>query len=181
MAEIWFTSDTHYWHSNIIRHCDRPFEHSYQMNEALIRRHNEMVDPDDTVFHLGDFAFASQRQIIDILNRLNGHYYMLRGNHDKWMRGFEGHERIEWIKDYHEMRHDGLVLCHYPLGSWNGMRNGSVMLHGHCHGNYEYSYPNSKKCGKIIDVGVDSHDYRPISLRRVMEIANGLTLETIPD
>lgn len=152
------------------------------MNEELIKRHNEVVAPDDTVFSLGDFALSSHSHIVSILSRLHGHYHMLRGNHDKWMRGFKkGHERIEWIKDYYEMRREGLVLSHYPLGSWNGMRHNAIMLHGHCHGNYRYSYPNSSTHGKIIDVGVDSHNYRPISLEQVKKIAEKLYFEKIPD
>jgi calcineurin-like phosphoesterase family protein len=128
--DMWFTSDTHYGHSNILEFCKRPFDDVAEMDEKLIAYHNELVKPEDTVYHLGDFAFASHSRISSILNRLNGTYRMLRGNHDKWMKKFK-HPKIEWIKDYFEIREEGLVMFHYPLGSWNGMRRGSIMLHGH--------------------------------------------------
>ena len=59
--KVWFTSDTHFWHDNIIRFCNRPFESVVEMNEELIRRWNETVPADGVVFHLGDFSFGGQR------------------------------------------------------------------------------------------------------------------------
>ena len=90
--DVWFTSDTHFYHENILRYCNRPFRGIAEMNETLVRNWNEVVPPDGVVFHLGDFAFGSPSQWNDILSRLNGQIYLILGNHDmKQIRqGFMG-------------------------------------------------------------------------------------------
>ena len=57
-SNIFFTSDTHFHHDNIIRFCNRPFKDVYHMDEELIKRWNEKVGPDDIIYHLGDFAWG---------------------------------------------------------------------------------------------------------------------------
>ena len=79
---IFFVSDTHFAHENIIKYCNRPFKSIEEHDEALIERWNEKIDKDDIVFHLGDFAFASEEYIKSILDRLNGKKYLVFGNHD---------------------------------------------------------------------------------------------------
>ena len=61
---IWFTSDTHFDHKNIIKYCNRPFKDIDEMNAELERRWNAVVAPGDRVFHLGDFAFTARRSRI---------------------------------------------------------------------------------------------------------------------
>ena len=53
---IWFTSDLHFNHLNILKYepKSRPFENVAEMNEALIKNWNDRVKPEDTVFVLGD-------------------------------------------------------------------------------------------------------------------------------
>ena len=91
--QVWFTSDTHFGHENIIRFCNRPFRNAEEMNAELIRRWRETVPKDGIVFHLGDFAHGSSRLWNDILNALPGRKYLILGNHDmKTIRqGFMSH------------------------------------------------------------------------------------------
>jgi calcineurin-like phosphoesterase family protein len=71
---IFFTSDTHFGHQNIIDFCDRPWRTADEMNEALIERWNRLVGPNDTIYHLGDFAMKIRDdEIRAIVRRLNGH------------------------------------------------------------------------------------------------------------
>jgi calcineurin-like phosphoesterase family protein len=79
---LFFTSDTHFFHEGIIKFCNRPFESVEEMNETLIRNWNETVPKDGTVFHLGDFAFGGWREWMSAYNRLNGKIYLILGNHD---------------------------------------------------------------------------------------------------
>ncbi len=83
----WWTSDYHFSHFNIIRYCKRPFETAEEMNETIIRKHNERVKPEDTVFFLGDFIFKGGKEggvekYRQFEKRLNGKFIFIKGNHD---------------------------------------------------------------------------------------------------
>ena len=73
--KTFFTSDTHFYHSNIIRFCNRPFANVEQMNESMIRNWNSVVGQDDEVFHLEDFCLGGSAEWAKILDRLNGHIW----------------------------------------------------------------------------------------------------------
>ena len=78
---IWFTSDTHFNHSKILDFCKRPFADIAEHDAALIKNWNDLVKPEDTVFHLGDFCWGGTSKWREILSQLNGHIYLIRGNH----------------------------------------------------------------------------------------------------
>lgn len=170
---IHFTSDTHFFHANIIKYSNRPFRHVDEMNETLIANWNAVVAPNDTVWHLGDFAFCKGvEQFKTLLSRLNGTKHSILGNHDRTITNNErellagGH--LASIQHYAEIRsdkHPMIVLLHYGMRVWNKSHHGSIMLYGHSHG----SLPPH---GKSVDVGVDSREispeYRPYSLTEVL-------------
>lgn len=79
-SKVYFTSDTHFYHSNIIGFCKRPFKNVEDMNETLIGNWNRVVSQDDIVFHLGDFCLGGSHEWTKILNRLNGKIYLILGN-----------------------------------------------------------------------------------------------------
>jgi calcineurin-like phosphoesterase family protein len=146
---IWFTSDTHFGHSGIL--FMRPFETVSKMNQILIQKWNDSIEPTDHVFHLGDFSFHKPVETLEILGSLNGIKYLIRGNHDRnnlnaaCLAMFDG-----GVEHYHEITVGSqlIVLCHFPFRSWNGMHHDSWNLHGHSHGSIVPS-------GKQLDVGVD--------------------------
>ena len=78
---VFFTSDTHWGHVNIIRFCSRPFISVEEMNDVLIQNWNNVVPKDGIIFHLGDFAFGGSQLWNDVLSKLNGHIYLILGNH----------------------------------------------------------------------------------------------------
>lgn len=79
---LFFTSDTHFNHTNILQYCNRPFKTVDQMNETIITNWNNVVEPDDVVFHIGDFCLGGAEEWNKILDRLNGRIYLVLGNHD---------------------------------------------------------------------------------------------------
>jgi predicted phosphodiesterase len=81
-SKVFFTSDTHFYHDNIIRYCRRPFKDAAHMDEVLIQNWNDTVGSDDIVFHLGDFSYGGSAEWVRVLNRLNGKIYLIVGNHD---------------------------------------------------------------------------------------------------
>ncbi len=172
MKKLFFTSDHHFGHKNIIRFSERPFESLEEMNETLIQRWNEKVGPKDDVFHLGDVGLCSPAELKPILDRLNGNIFLVKGNHEKSAVACK--DRFTWVKDYYELKVDDpeakggrrlLILFHYAMRTWRSSHHGSFQLYGHSHGNL----PDDPEA-RAIDVGVDCHDFYPISYEEVREI-----------
>jgi len=162
-GEIWFTSDQHYGHTNVIRFCERPFATIEEMDEALIANHNECVKPGDTVYYLGDFSFA--RNPAPVFYRLNGNKHLVLGNHD-WKRTGELKKLPwGWIKDVYFLRAGGtkIWLNHFAQLSWPSAHHGSVHLFGHSHGSLT-------GVGRSTDVGVDAWDYKPVHLDVILKM-----------
>lgn len=169
-------------HDNIIRFCDRPFADAEEMNEALIENWNKKVSKQDIVYFLGDFALGLTFTQVDfIISRLNFNtLYFLPGNHEKSFRNWFQKAKpnnVKMLPGLQEKIIDGqtIVMTHYPMASWNKMRYGSWNLCGHTHGNYEPSIPSCLTGGKILDVGVDCHDYAPVSLDEIHDIMKNKT------
>lgn len=168
---VWFTSDTHFNHKNIIRYSERPFRDIDDMRESLIRNWNSKVQQNDTIYHLGDFAMGSDAQ--SILDRLSGTKHLIIGNHEKQSVKLKGWASVD---HYKELRFDKqhIVLCHYAMRVWNRSHHGSWMLYGHSHGSLPDD-PNARS----IDVGVDCHDYAPISKADVERIMRKKTWKPV--
>jgi calcineurin-like phosphoesterase family protein len=128
----------------------------------LVERWNLVVGPDDEVWHLGDFANGPDAlRIAELVAALNGRKHLVVGNND----GRATLEAPGWasLQHYAEVSVDGrrLVLCHYPLRTWNGIGRGAVNLHGHSHGKL-------KPMTRQYDVGVDLWDFRPVRLGAIL-------------
>jgi calcineurin-like phosphoesterase family protein len=168
---IFFTSDHHFGHANIIRFCDRPFKDVQEMDEELIRRWNERIGPNDEVYHLGDIALTKGNGFDRILERLNGTKYLILGNHDS--AALNHRKWFKWIKEYFELkvsdpeRPNGvqrIVLLHYAMRVWRSDFRGSWHLYGHSHNNLP-----EKPDSLSFDVGVDANDFYPLSYAEVKE------------
>ena len=168
MKNVFFTSDHHFGHKNILKFCadTRPFTTVEEMDEGLIERHNEVVNHNDDVYFLGDFAFMDAHKINEILIRMNGNKHFIFGNHDKPMRqpGIEKH--FVWMRDYHEFKIEGrdknlgpIALFHFPIHSWNRMHYGVLHLYGHTHNSVPFMAG-----GRARDVGVDTNNCYPWNL-----------------
>ena len=165
---IYFTSDTHYNHANILEYCKdtRPFETIEEHDEALIRNWNAKVGPEDVVWHLGDFAMGDRKVGVNALRQLNGQVNFIHGNHDqKILKMTEFTDQLNWHGPYKEIAlkfDDGfkvpVTLCHFPLEIWNHRHHGAWCFHGHTHG----SFP-SPNWQRRVDVGVDVWNFAPVS------------------
>jgi calcineurin-like phosphoesterase family protein len=174
MDNLWFTSDTHFGHANIIKYCNRPFENVWEHDKTLVSNWNSVVGLTDEIYHLGDFGFGSKGYMIQILQRLNGKIFFVKGNHDKAVKKPEPSAYFQWMKDYFELPIQGMkdhitgkiVLCHYPFRSWNKSFHGSYHLYGHCHGRLADEDKNILRH----DVGVDNNNFTPVSLKQICDI-----------
>jgi calcineurin-like phosphoesterase family protein len=172
MKNIWFTSDLHLGHANIIKHCSRPFPDVDTMNLQLIQRWNEVVQEEDDVYLLGDVGFGNAKNLLVLIQSLKGQIFLIRGNHDEGLIKGELAKRFTWIKDRYELRIKDpsvprgeifIILDHYPLLAWNRSYHKSWHLHGHSHGSYNTVNEKTMR----LDVGVDSWNYAPVSLEQL--------------
>lgn len=160
---IFFTSDLHLDHANIIKYCNRPFADVNEMNEAIIQNWNERVWPEDVVYLLGDFALTSRAKLEEFRRRLTGKIHIVRGNHDRGPKalsecGFECVSTEMWLSEPSGV---DLYLRHKPNMDWFPKFAQSYHLHGHVHNDY-------KRRGNRINVGVDVWDFRPVTLEELL-------------
>lgn len=175
---VWVTSDHHFGHVNVIKYCDRPFRTVEDMDQTMIDRWNEVVRPGDTVYHLGDFAFGKGEALAEYRRRLCGDVILIRGNHDRRSRaklleaGFQdvvSSYALAWARP--ELRGAALerarlpptaaiLLQHRPLENAAFRASGySHHFCGHVHDLWATQYG-----GRIVNVGVDQWDFRPVSV-----------------
>lgn len=181
---IYITSDEHYFHKNIILYTGRNYKDVEEMNQALIDNHNAIVQPDDLVYHLGDFSM-SNKNVQGILSQLNGSHILIPGNHDKCHPVHKNSDKMirEYLsygfKEIHiqmEMNipEIGLVkFNHLPYNdpTYEDRRYDHLkpkptgedyLFHGHVHGSW-------KRRGNMINMGVDVWNYRPVSIPEIID------------
>lgn len=171
---VYFTSDTHFFHKNIIKYCDRPFESVENMNDRIISQWNSIVSPDDIVFHLGDVCFGGKQKWLDTIGKCNGTKFLIKGNHDMESPP----EDIFWdifnqemiIVEDEEIGEQKVFMHHFPFLTWPEQAQGCWQLFGHIHSkNGESVWKDSLKVGQY-DVGMDNNDYKPVSFQEIKEI-----------
>lgn len=164
LYDTWFTSDTHYWHKRIQEFCPdtRRGKDADEMTELMIEAWNKRVKPDDKVYHLGDFSFGSSVQTANLVGRLNGNIYLIKGNHDKVIENEFIRSRFTWVKDYAFIRmgDQKIALMHFPIESWDQMHRGAWHFHGHLHGD---THHECKVLENRLDVGVDTRKDREMA------------------
>lgn len=181
--DIWITSDTHGFHTNICRGVSawkdengnvpidrtRPFKNIEEMNNTIINNINNVVQQDDALIHVGDFSFGGFDNIKKFRDRIIcKNIYLVLGNHDHHIKKNRDGVQSLFVKvsKSDEIIVDGItsILSHYPIASWEDMRKGTIMLFGHLHSSNENKFPG---IGKIMDIGIDGHpEFRPYNLRR---------------
>ena len=168
---VFFTSDLHFGHSNIIRSVGRPFAAAEDMDETLIQNWNHCISPVDEVYILGDFTLRGPQQAMELLRRLNGQKYLIRGNHDQFVdRATFDKTLFHWVRDYHKLFYQGrqFVLFHYPIAEWDQSHHGAIHLHGHQHNHAGYNTQNAQHGLLRYDVGVDANGMFPVSVEQII-------------
>lgn len=169
MAKVWFISDTHFDHANIIQYSNRPFADKYVMTEELIERWNSVVGENDTVFHLGDVFICGAQRAEEIASRLNGRKILIRGNHDKFSRG----KYLRMGFDVHDVYYyEGYLLTHKPFNEGAlktalnyGLLKGNIC--GHVHEKIDHL---DREIYRV--ACVELFDYKPIDLNQLKAEAN---------
>lgn len=200
---IYFTADQHFGHFQICNYCNRPFKTIEEMNETLIKNHNRYVQPNDVVYHLGDFGYGGYDSIKEILNKLNGKHTLILGNHDRW--GMETYLKLGFsavlysadIKIGKRIIH----LNHIPYRTFTeflricwvymtDMRDRKKTIK-HIYYRIRKEWKRYKKAdknwafvghihtawlvkGKNINVGVDQWNYKPVPLKDLISLMDKL-------
>jgi len=171
MNNIWFTSDTHFFHEQSFIYEPRGFTTTMEMNEAIVERWNEVVQEEDTVYHLGDVLMGHYD--VNILKRLNGNIFLIRGNHDTLQKISDIYEtgKVTNIIHTSELLKFGKLnffCCHYPVLTANfddkHFSQHIISLHGHSHQTSNWLFPENPF---IYHVGLDSHDCKPVHLDEI--------------
>ena len=186
---LFFTSDTHYGHTNICRattrwtdadNVTRDFKSLDHMNDTIVNNINEVVGENDILIHLGDFSFGGFDNISEFRNRIIcKNIHLVLGNHDHHIeRNKDDIQRLFTSVNHYinldlrrpspfkkgEMDKFKFVLMHFPIASWDGMNDNVIHLHGHVH------LPPHQRIaeGKAMDVGVDGNNMEPLVLGEVL-------------
>ncbi|MBE9912986.1 phosphoesterase [Paenibacillus donghaensis] len=159
MSRVYVISDHHFGHQKIIDFESRPFGTAEEMDEFMIERWNSIVTKQDKVFHLGDFSFYNKDKTKAIVERLNGHKFLIMGNHDR------GRSKAWWldagfdeVSEYPLVYQSFFILSHEPL--YMNKHMPYVNIHGHIHSQkYEGLY--------YFNASVEHWDYKPISFEEI--------------
>lgn len=158
----YFTADHHLSHGAILDLCGRPFKSIDQHDAELIRHYNAVVQPDDTVYFLGDLTLKTAEHypaIARLVNKLRGHKHLILGNHDSLKPftyvelGFETVHTALQVGDLYLAHDPAIVQC----------KRDQLWLVGHVHQLY-------RVCGNTINVGVDVWDFAPVSLDTINQL-----------
>jgi len=167
MSKTWFTADLHLFHKNILRFCPktRPEKNSNDMSAFLAISWNKQVQPDDEVYILGDICLGDLDLTRGLLDRMNGKFHLIKGNHDTSKMLAILAYRFKTIQDYKKLYigRQKFILFHYPILEWDTMHHGAIHLFGHVHGK-----PMNIE-GKCMDVGMDTRPgYKLYSVEEIM-------------
>ena len=168
---VFYISDPHFGHANIIRLCGRPFNDVDEMDRVLISNWNSRVSNGDDVFILGDLAFRNEKPVEFYLDRLNGKKHLIVGNHDRsWMKEFENNGYFENIDNLLYSVDNGrqVTLCHYPMVSWPHERK-SYMIFGHIHNTVGQDYWSViKNSPRMLNAGADINNFMPVTFEELV-------------
>jgi calcineurin-like phosphoesterase family protein len=163
---VFFISDTHFDHVNIIRYCNRPFNSVREMNDILVNNWNRTVGKNDVVFFLGDLVVGRRSRPPDYwLPKLRGNIVFIKGrsrHHVDRARGINFYDRLI-------LNHEGqkFLLVHNPKDVPSDWKD--WVIHGHTHNNNP-EYPLINRKNKTINVSVELLDYKPLSMDGLLKL-----------
>lgn len=181
MKKIFYISDPHYYHKNIIDFDERNFFTVTEMNNTLIQNWNSVVNNEDEVYILGDVSWGNLQETKEILIQLKGIKYLIKGNHDQiFPETNKKNEIFQWVKNYAEINDNGrkVVLSHYPIIMYNHQFRNGYMIYGHVHGTLSeivtrdqirLAQDNGIPC-KIYNAWGGYYNYTPVTLDQMIEV-----------
>lgn len=176
----WITSDTHFFHENIIGFCRPQFSNVQEMNEIIIENWNNVVKRDDKVIHLGHFALGGEKynefDIMGLIMRLNGHIHLVAGNHDSKTKLQLYAQRMAVMPPFTQ---DGCWFTHNPIHSYefDGDRDARGYIHYNVHG---HMHDHDVGDRRYFNAGIDQNDMNLFAYDDVMQRLRKHKDDTIP-
>lgn len=167
---IFFTSDLHLGHRNIINLCDRLFANTEEMDAVLIDNWNRKVKSTDTVYIIGDVVW-DKKKVTYYMEQLSGRKILVAGNHDlQWVKKEESRNCFETVANYLEVSLNGhpITMCHYPMLEWRSSREElprklGYHIHGHIHNRVAEEYVPIYRQFNALNAGIDVNGYAPVT------------------
>lgn len=170
---IYLTSDFHFCHDKDFIYKERGFDSVEEMNSKIVENYNNIIKDDDIVYIVGDCMLNNDEEGIKLLKQLKGHKYLAIGNHDtdKRIKLYRENNIFEDIQMGYRIKYKSktFIISHYPTMVDNTTKDNVFNLFGHTHQNNEYFYNRHLN---MINIGVDKHKLKPISLDNVINIYN---------
>lgn len=167
----YFGSDWHLSHEKIISMSNRPFSSVKEMNETIVNNVLSLLKPGDDFYFLGDlsFDFKTTQWFFDQWPKQSRFHWIL-GNHERSPEQFKKYcKTITPLLDIKLQKHP-VTLCHYPMITWNKSHYNAWMLYGHHHcGSHGTDKLGERASGKMLNVNVEFHDYKPWSENQIVE------------
>lgn len=191
---IYFTSDIHFGHENILKYTNRPYTSIKEHDLDIIAKYNSVVQDNDVCYFLGDIFFGyDTKGATEIIKSMKGTKVLVKGNHDKnkdiwyYSIGFD----VVLLNAQIKLGQKTVNLSHYPWRApwykrlyWhitsrkhrdyksrkykNLPQDGNWLLHGHTH------RPEKVSGNKSIHIGLDAWDCTPVSATKILELMNSL-------
>lgn len=200
ITDIFFSSDFHYGHRNLVKGISnwenkdkcRNFKTLDEHNQILVNNINKVVKPKDTMYFLGDWSFGGSDNVLKFRKEIRcENIHLILGNHDdhifnkqSMLLGGGSHGFLS-ISHYRTISIDKQIIClsHFPCRTWDKAAKGSWLLHGHCHGTLasystahnegNKSWLKKSKLYKTMDVGIDTHPkFEPYNFETIRAIMN---------
>ena len=185
----YYISDTHFGHENIIKYDAangaRTFRSVQEHDDLIVENWNRVVTKQDEVYILGDFSWLYARETEEIIKKLNGAKFLIKGNHDRWCKDGACKKLFQGIYDYKMIQDEdkNIVLSHYPIMFYQNQHRGSIHLYGHVHCTaeedlFQQVVANIRKQTDIpmncYNVGamMGYMDYTPRTLKEILEAHN---------
>ena len=186
-TNLYFISDLHIGHGNVIKFDERPFKNVNEMHQVMIENWNKKISDDDIVYFLGDLFYKVKSNFAkSFVHQLNGDIKVILGNHDRFSK-LASFDRFSDIQSYQRVKvktediNQDLILFHFPILTWDKHHKDSWHLHGHSHHNLSKTVygRNHYYKRKVLDVGCNGHDYTPLSFGEVKDIMGGRGIDKI--
>ena len=171
---IWLTSDWHFCHDREFIWGSRGFKSVDEMENAIVTRHNKLVDVNDEVYMLGDAMLNDNEMGIWLIKQLKGHIHIICGNHDTDARRalYESCHNVVEVVDAKKLEYNGyhFFLSHYPCLCANyddrrSLKKQCISLCGHTHTKDRFADWDK---GRIYHVELDAFNCYPVSIEEII-------------